>query len=202
MKIDYASLKKPLLSIVLLLVCCVISVSILWLRYEQTHKRFVGARTERDVAHTRYQRAESDLSLFQQYRGRFLSYQDQGVIGQENRLSWAEILHKQDVALSLPVFNVQISPRQILQKANTPTSIKWFRSTQSIKAELLHEGDLLQILQPLKEHAEGFFRVASCHLKRVDKIQLTPQASNINADCILHWYSLQIAAPREDSYVY
>ena len=197
MIINYELVKRPLLSLSLLLVVGGIGVSILWLRYEQTHKLYMAANTERDAAHARYQRAEADLVLFQQYKNQFLSYQDQGVIGQENRLSWAEILHKQDLALSLPVFNVQISPRQALHRSSTPASIKWFKSVQSIKADLLHEGDLLQILQSLKKHAEGLFRVASCKLTRADEIQLTPQAANINADCILHWYSLQIVSPAE-----
>lgn len=201
MSIDWALLKKPLVFIVAVVVLAGAGLGFLWLRYEDTHSRFVGAEKERQEAYARYQRAESDLALFKQYKESFLEYKRKGVIGQENRLSWAEVLHKQDLALNLPLFNVEISPRHALYKVDAPQTIKWFQSSQSIRASLLHEGDLLQIFQSLTDHAEGLFRVSSCKLKRAPEIQLTPQAENINADCILQWYSLQIVEVEGQGYV-
>lgn len=202
MNIDWVLLKKPLLTLGILISLGGVGTGVLWLRYKDTQHAYLQAGAERKEALVRYQRAESDLALFQQYKQRFLEYKRQGVIGQENRLSWAEVLHKQDLALSLPVFDVQISPRQSLYKTAVPPTIKWFKSTQSIVASLLHEVDLLQIFQALEEEAEGVFRIASCKLQRAQKIQLTPQAANIHADCTLQWYSLHIATTMGGRYVY
>ena len=202
MNVDWPLLKKPLIFIAVVLFIGGGILLFLWLRFEETNQHYLSAQGEYKEAAARYQRAESDLALFKKYRTRFFNYKRQGVIGQENRLSWAEVLHKQDLALSLPLFNVEISPRHEFYKADSPQSIQWFKSSQSIRASLLHEGDLFQILKSLSDHAEGLFRVSSCKLKRAEEIRLTPQAENITADCVLYWYSLQIINTRTENDVY
>ncbi len=200
--LDWSLLKKPLLLLLLVLVVMGAVAGLLWTRYEDTHHRYQGAVSERDDALARYRRAASDLQLFAQYRERFLDYRRRGVIGKENRLSWAEALHQQYQELGLGGFDVEISPRQATQFGNSPPTIKWFKSTQKIKAGMLHEGDLYRILGALHKQAEGLFRVASCDLRRGKAIALTPQAQNVQAECQLEWYSMEISQPVEEHYGY
>ena len=194
MSMDWKLLAKPLAILGLTVLLGGLVIAALGLRYTQTQQNFLNVQAEHKQASARYHRAAADLALFAQYEERFLDYQRRGIIGEENRLSWAEALHAQDAALSLPMFNVAISPRQAWTQDNSPHGVQWFKSIQNIHASLLHEGDLLQILQALKDSARGLFRVANCQLKRNGEIQLSPQAANVDLDCTLHWYSVQIAA--------
>lgn len=203
MKIDWTLIQRPVLMFLVLVLLGSTAVSYVWYRYQDYHRHFVAAQQDHDEALARYQRAESDLALYETYRSRFFSYRQRGVIGEENRLSWAEVLHKQDLALSLPTFNVAISPRQRAQlEPNSPATIHWYQSQQTIKAGLLHEGDFFQILQALQDNADGLFWVDSCRLKKAQRIELSPQSENVLADCVLNWYSLEIQTPQEIDHVY
>ena len=192
MNIEWTSLKRPAASIFIILITGICVIAFLWFRFNATHANYLNAKKGYQNASARYHKAESEVNLFNKYKAKFYNYKQQGVIGLENRVSWAEVLQEQNIALSPPAFTVEINPRHVFHKAGTPTGIQWFKSTQRISASLLHEVDLLQILQSLQDHAEGWFRVSSCKLKRAAIISLTPQAKNVDVVCVLHWYSLQI----------
>lgn len=193
MKIDWALIKKPLIFLLSVLIIASISISYLWSKYEATNKRYRNAVTEKDDAFNRYQHAASDMDLFEEYKEAFLAYKASSIIGEENRLSWAEVLHQQNQAMSLANFNVNITPRKKVVIGNPSPTMQWYQSNQNIRSGLLHEGDLYQLLNALQENADGLFRVASCRLLKAKEIQIAPQVENIQANCELEWFSLELS---------
>ncbi|MBT8420715.1 MAG: hypothetical protein KJO08_07650 [Gammaproteobacteria bacterium] len=64
-------------------------------------------------------------------------------------------------------------------------------SEMQLTMGLLHEGDLFSLLAELDRHAVGGYSVEYCRLRRVGREpSRNPTKANLNADCVLRWYSL------------
>ena len=146
----------------------------------------------------RYLAVDEEERLIQQYFPDFRRLYQLGIIGEERRLDWIEVLREAGRGLKLHGLSYTIES----QKAFAPgfpvnlSSYRLFRSTMRLNMQLLHEGDLFTLLKILDEKAPGRFSVSSCRLNSnlADVIQEDANRNNINAECSLEWYTLRLAS--------
>jgi hypothetical protein len=63
---------------------------------------------------------------------------------------------------------------------------------------MLHENDLVRLLQELDKGAYGLYSVKECALKRVTKrLEQGPQGQNVSAECTLLWFTLNLSSGNE-----
>ena len=165
---------------------------------EDTESVYRLERAKLDGIARLYRTAENDRSLYSQYVSRFEALERQGVIGDEPRLNWVEALERVNQELKLPVLRYEIEPQQPLafdtQQYNSQI-LKVFRSTMSFDAGLLHEGDLVVLIDKLRELTSGRFEVRDCDVKLLrpaNAIVLDGRQANLSAVCKLDWYTLRI----------
>ena len=198
--IDWKLLYVP---IIVLLIALLISGGLwLWADAYNTVQVDEYTKLERDntSAKRRYSDARRDRALYKEYLDSYLQYQNQGIIGAEQRLSWIEQLEAINKGLKLSSLRYEISPQAPAEVAGLklPRDIKINTSIMKLTAGLLHEGDALHLLNELKNRAKGLFAVRHCDLTsrigQTEDIRYRPNASYVGMACELEWYTIEVVS--------
>lgn len=108
-----------------------------------------------------------------------------GVVGDEKRLEWLELLKEVERTHGIPQIDYEFSPRQRLGLAGTAASVFSY-SRQRIKFSLRHEDEFLGILAKLRSSAQALLIIRSCRLSRAPGNTDHP----LSAECELDWVTL------------
>ncbi len=127
---------------------------------------------------------------------RFRALEAQGIIGPETRLDWVEVLRAASRRLALPELRYALGTQERLP-ADFPAKADAFgvyRSLMELDLGLLHEDDLLRLLDRMERESRGLFSVSSCRIRRTGAHFVPlPAAVNLRAACVLEWFSLRNA---------
>ena len=140
------------------------------------------------------------------YLPRFNTLQSLGALGNENRLDWIERIASVRSELGLPRLVYTIEPRQASQHILQPVAgLAFETSRMKVDFALVHEGDLLRLIERLRTPAMGIFELRACTLARlqtpptVDGVKAgTAFDGNLEGSCELDWISLTgLARPEQ-----
>ena len=139
---------------------------------------------------------DEEEKLIKTYLPSFIKLYEDGIIGSEHRLNWVEVLRESGDEIRMPSLVYQIESQEVFTPA-FPLDMgkfKLYSSTMSLNMQLLHEGDLFQILDRLDEDARGSFSLSSCNiLQSGSDIMNDPGAANISVRCELQWFTIRLA---------
>ena len=132
------------------------------------------------------------------YLPRFNTLQSLGALGNENRLDWIERLSSVRSELGLPRLVYTIEPRQTSQQIMQPVAGLLFETSRmKVDFALVHEGDLLRLIERLRTPAMGIFELRVCTLTRSQAPTTIDGArvgaafdGNLEGSCELDWISL------------
>ena len=148
----------------------------------------------------RYLALDEEAKRIIKYLPKFIELHNRGVIGEEQRLNWIEVLRNTGARIKLPSLSYSISS----QKDYTPPysitlgSYKLYKREMTLDIQMLHEGDLFSLLNALNSEAKGEFNMTSCNFDKGDKdIVESANAPNIRASCELEWYTIKLASGAE-----
>ena len=117
-----------------------------------------------------------------------------GFVGEERRIEWVESLRQIHAQHKLFSIDYQIGLQEDYRPSFIPNmgSFILHRSTMKLDMNMLHEGDLLNLLDGLHEQTTPFI-VRECEIKRpvgaaVNTKNLT---SNLTATCEIDWLTLR-----------
>jgi hypothetical protein len=117
-----------------------------------------------------------------------------GFVGEERRIEWIETLRQIHVKNKLFSIDYSIGLQENYKPSFIPNmgSFILHRSTMKLDLEMLHEGDLLNLIDGLHEQSTPFI-VRDCEIKRpvgavVNTKNLT---SNLKALCEIDWLTLR-----------
>ncbi len=109
-------------------------------------------------------------------------------------MHWIESLEDAGKRIKLPALRYEIdsqseySPGYSINTGN----FKVYRSGMKLKLDLLHEGDIFQVLNDLDKSAQGIYSVSECELiKRPGEKLEDIKKGNILAECILDWFTIK-----------
>lgn len=157
-------------------------------------------RAERDRISLTAQFAEADAKL-RQVRDEesevkeksivFNQLQERGIIGDEQRLDWVELLKDLREKHRLFDLRYEIAPQRLLDDP-LASDFAFFASAMRLELKLLHEEDLTRLLDDLRQQAKALVRVRSC---RVERLPATADergdGANLAADCELDWLTVR-----------
>lgn len=154
--------------------------------YRNHHGRF------RDASR-KYLSVDEEERIIAEHYPAFVELRRRGVIGKEHRLSWVETLN--EAGKALPELSYRIDA-QAPFVPGFPVGLGAFdinASEMQLSLGLLHEGDLVRLLDDLNRNARGLYSVASCELARDEfGSVLDPAAANLRAECLLEWYTVDL----------
>jgi hypothetical protein len=144
------------------------------------------ARGDRLAIQTRLSQATDEE---RQIRERLVDYQrlrDAGVIGEERRLDWIETI--KEIRAERRLYEVKYSI-----EARRPVDYPGFRaggnvefmvSRMRLDVTLLHEEDLLNLLQDMKQRLQPYVVPRSCRIDRIGSTTSTPVTGpRLRAEC-------------------
>jgi hypothetical protein len=126
--------------------------------------------------------------------GRFKALLAAGIIGEEERLAWVERIKTIRAARRLLDLRYEIAPQHGLDPATAPGSSGDFEfrsSTMRLQMDLLHEQDLLRLLDDLQGSVPAFVRPQRCTVERS-----RPDAPTMQAECVIDWVTIRDRKPQ------
>jgi len=130
--------------------------------------------------------------IIDEFESNFLKLVNQGVVGEEDRLSWFETIQNTAKSRGMPLVKYSISSQQALKEDNLKSKyngIDVYKSMMTLDITMAHEGDLFALLNDL-EIADGLFTVDLCHIEKNGYKRVNTE-NNMKARCELGWYTFR-----------
>jgi len=165
---------------------------------------FMSQKQLRQEALARYGDTQRAVQIAAEQLPLFHALHAQGRLGPEQRLAWVDALREVSAPLRPATLQYRIEPQVSLQADYIPISggYEVKASTMNLIVQTLHEGDVVQLLDDLAQHARGLFQITACELQRLtDKPAQEPGTPTVGARCSLRWltvdYSMSMAGGEE-----
>lgn len=145
--------------------------------------------------------ANRNNQILVQHEETFKKLKNNFVIGDENRLSWVEVVQKVADSRKIASVKYDIASQVLLDKSvlgSEYAGIDVFKSVMSLEMKFIHEGDLFVMLNALRKEAKGLVAVDKCEVELINKdvndgIIGQDKTDNMRAYCELSWYTLKKA---------
>jgi hypothetical protein len=145
--------------------------------------------------------ANKNNQILVEHEETFKKLQNRSVIGDENRLSWVEVVQDAANSRSMASVKYNIVSQVMLDKKKVDKKYKGidiFKSMMSLDMKFMHEGDLFVMLNALRHKAKGLMVVDKCNIELINKnisegVIDQNATENMAAYCELSWYTLKKA---------
>ncbi len=147
-----------------------------------------------------YLAVDEEERIIEEFYPEFVRLYRAGLLGAEQRLSWLETLRGAGQAIKIPELNYKLDAQREMQVDYTLSlgGYSLYVSAMTLSLGLLHEGDLLQLLNILDRDARGQYTIRDCNFRRAaTEFELDPQRANVRADCTLEWLTLDLSGDQE-----
>jgi len=194
MKLTAADWRKLRLSLVIFVLFCLGGAALVFFSLEQqqqARRLLATAQTHNAQAQAKLKQVREEESEIKLKAALFSNLAARGVIGEEQRLDWVELLR--DIRNNRRLLDIQyeFSPQQPLGNGQGPWSFQV--SSMRLQLQLLHEEDLLNVLADLRNTAKAQVLVRSCEVSRQPRPPGDSQGlhANLKAQCLLDWITLR-----------
>lgn len=197
----HRSVKKPFLLFVSILLLMVTVVTLSGMYTTNANDENSKMMREMHSWRNKIDEANRNNQILVQHEDTFKILKDKSVIGDENRLSWLEIVQRVTDSMGMTSVKYNITSQELLDKKLLDKKYKGldvFKSVMSLDMKFLHEGDLFVMLNTLKKEAKGLVTVDKCDIELINKnihqgVIDQNAADNMRAYCELSWYTLKKA---------
>ncbi len=190
--------QKEIVLFLLVLLISVIVVVVSQAVWSSSKETLQSAQSDLDYARERYYEAIDRKRLLALYEKKYQELINNGIVGNENRLNWVDVIESATVRFKIPYIKYRIEKRKAVSSVRLSfryPDIKLFKSSMTLEMQLLHEGDLFNIINHLDKVARGLFDIQSCSISRNYRTEISlldsTTGKNFTALCKLNWYTMQ-----------
>ncbi len=149
---------------------------------------------------SKYLAVDQEEMIVRDLYPRFVELVKQGVIGNEQRLNWIEVLRESAATTKIPNLRYELAARETYTPdfglATGPYQVHV--SKMKLDLGLLHENDFTAVLAALDRKAEGIYSVHACTFRRsARRIELRLDHDNLKSECELLWFTIRLANGNE-----
>ncbi len=145
-----------------------------------------------DQARNRFQTSGSEKDMIVRYLPLYLDLVQQGFVGEERRIEWIDDLRTINQQYKLFGINYSIGAQEAkgppLNMATGPFGLH--RSVMKIEVPLLHENDLLTIVDALATRRRASFLLRDCTISRLQEGGRSQFQPNLSAGCEIEWLTI------------
>jgi hypothetical protein len=147
-----------------------------------------AAAAEHSEFEIKLKQVRNEENEIRQKSALFSNLQARGVIGEEMRLDWVELL--KDIRDKRRLMNVEfeIAPQRALDSGPV-SNFSFYASTMKLQFRPLHEEDVLRLIDDLRRQAKALIQVKSCKVSRLPGNGL----AQLQADCQIDWITAREA---------
>ena len=197
MKFLPGDLKKLQISLLVCLLMIVMGAALVFFANGATRsaqRERVTAQAQRNDYVGKLQRVSSEEREIKEKSALFQRLQKRGIIGEEQRLEWVELLKDIRDKRRLIDLVYEIEPQRPLDVA-PGAGFTFNVSPMKVQLKLLHEEDLTRFLGDLNEQARALIQVRYCKVTRQPQGQAgTSGQANLLAECRIDWVTLREVA--------
>lgn len=189
---DWKVLQWPLAILGLVVIVLLVLVVYTIQQTDQARAAMEAQQSQLNTARQRFQTSGAESEAIVKYMPLYLELVRQGFIGEERRIEWIDDLRTINQQYKLFGINYSIGP----QEAYKPTfnlvtgGFTLHESTMKIETALLHEGDLLTILNALSAEERAPFMVRDCVMSRLGQGSKNKFLPNLTANCEIEWLTV------------
>lgn len=161
---------------------------------EIVHRQLAGKQGD---LRTRIGRAREEETELRDRIERFNRLRTRGIIGQEERLDWVEQIARIKAQRRLLDLQYELSPQHAVDNTLLPGGPlagehEFMSSTMRLQMTLLHEDDLLGLLDDLRRAVHAQLVVRECAIDRSAPPPGAPGlAGQLRAACTIEWITLR-----------
>jgi len=193
------TLTLPLLVLLVTLVFVLAIIKITDSQADEVRRKLDTQQTQMREAQLRVQKSGAERDLIARYLPDYQRLDALGFIGDERRINWLDALRNANQKGALFGINYEISARKpYLQAAALGVGqLSVMQSVMKLRFQMLHEEDLVKLLEYLSEQNAGVFIVNSCNMRRTNSTLTVRFQPNMAAECELAWITAQPTAVAE-----
>jgi hypothetical protein len=172
-----------------------ISVALLycaWYFYHQHVQSVQQLKQQLQAVQIRHAELHAEQAVIQHYLPQYQKLITLGFIGKEQPSLWVEQLRQAQQAQQLFPVSYSISARQTAESTQDTDTVQLYPSPMKIELDLLHEGDLLRLLDSLQASHVGAFALRECKINRLSPSGVFEQklAPNLHTLCTIDWLTI------------
>lgn len=161
--------------------------------------RLASAQSALADARQRVQRSGEEAQTLKTYSGPYVQLEQQGVIGEEQRLNWVDALRVANVDAQLYGVDYEVgaqTPYLLAAEANAG-ALPLQQSVMKLRLGLLHEADLFTFFEVLSAQKVGVFSVDQCALRRlITDLSRPANQPTLRAECDIAWITIPVPADK------
>jgi hypothetical protein len=190
---DWLRLRAPLLLLVVVLVGMGLLVFYSLQQKELANQALEAQTNQLNQARQRYLSSGQEKATIIQNLPHYQALIQKGFVGEEHRIEWVDALRQIHAQQKLFNINYNIGAQEEYHPSfiNNMGGFKLYRSVMKLELSMLHEGDLLTLMQGLGEQQGAPFMVRQCELTRQNAVIGSTFSPNLRADCELDWLTIR-----------
>lgn len=202
MNLTVKDLKRLQWAIAFLVIMAILGAGLVWSALQLkkgSEKSFKTATAARSEIQTKLARAREEQAELHDKINRFQALKARGYIGAEQRLDWIEAIARIKAARRIFKLEYEFAPQRPVDAAILPGGasaggFEVMSSPMRLQANVLHEGELLALLDDIRNSVQALIQIRSCSMERITPVTAS-RASNaqLKAECALEWITLREA---------
>lgn len=197
MKFGQSDIRKIHVSLLAAALMCVSGAAAVLISIERTKTARVAeaaASRDRNEFDGKLKQVRNEENEIKQKSSLFSNLQARGIIGEEQRLDWVELLKDIRDKRRLIDLQYEISPQRALD-TNASGGFTFYASAMKLQLKLLHEEDLTRLLDDLRNQAKAMIQVKSCNVSRLPRNsgERGTNPAQLQADCQIDWVTVREA---------
>lgn len=200
MKLDAKDFKRLKWAIAFLVTFTLVGGGSVWTTLQMKKsgdKAFQDATLARKDIQNKLSQARVEEQELRDKTARFQALKAQGYIGPEKRLDWIETIARIKASRRISKLDYDFAPQRPVDAALLPGGasaggFEIMSSQMQLRLQLLHEGELLVLLDEIRSAVPAMVQVRSCAIERLPP-STTDRGHNaqLKADCTLEWITLR-----------
>ena len=191
---DWRKLRDPIIGLgaALVLVGLLVSFADQYRKENET-----ALQTQQNLLNQARQKLQSsglEKDTIMQYLPAYNALLASGFIGEERRIEWIEALRQIHAQHKLFSIDYSIGLQENFKPSFLPNlgNFRLNRSVMSLKLDMLHEGDILVLLDGMREQTTPFI-VRDCEIQRPIGAAINAKnvVANMQANCEIDWLTLR-----------
>jgi hypothetical protein len=191
---DLAKLQKPIISVGVALVLAGLVIGLADNYRTASEQALQKQQSLLNTARQKFQSSGLEKQTITEYLPIYNDLISKGFVGEERRIEWVENLRQTHAQHKLFSIDYNIDTQQTYKPSFIPNlgNFKLQRSVMTLNLPLLHEGDLLDIIDGLSQQTTPFM-VRECEISRPvgAQIETKNMVANMQATCNIDWLTLR-----------
>lgn len=189
---DLHKLRYPLISFAVALILMTLTVGYAEQRKNMMQQAVQKQQSLLNQARQRYQSSGLEKETIIQYLPLYQQLISRGFVGEERRIEWVDNLRTIQQQHKLFGINYSISTQEAYKPdfALNFGSFSAYRSIMKLELIMLHEGDLLTMIEALDAEQTTPFILRECEITRLAVNNVGRLTPNLVAKCELDWLTI------------